>query len=341
MNRVIIRSNNNAYSGACKYMHDKLGFQVLEISHKNGKSIKSGKEQIVDGFRSIKGILRYQPELKNADILISIGNISNIWLLLLNKLHIIKTKVLLWWGFFIHRKKVQSILKIVLKALNSNNIKYLLFSECETAMYQQTIGISAKSMVYIPYGDWENLPTSYNSEEHGGDYFFGGGYSNRDYRSLLTGWNRYLPNERLILIGSKNNPDLVEFSNSYKGDKIKVLFDTPSHVFDEYLICSKACILPFKENTGASGQSVMLRCMRLNKIVISTDTDIMKEYVDNGSAFMIQNYDKDLLNAVELVNNNPKLCEEMLIRQQKLYLTKFSFMEISKRLKEIVKMIDT
>ncbi len=57
----------------------------------------------------------------------------------------------------------------------------------------------------------------------------------------------------------------------------------------------------------------MLRCMRLGKIVISRNTDIMKEYVDN-SAFLIDNYDADLNNAIKAIDSG-KCTEEMLQRQ--------------------------
>ncbi len=338
--RVVLRANKNVYAGTCQYLHDDLGFEVIETSDLNGKAFKSVKEHLVEGGRSIKSLMRYQTKLKSVDVLLTIGNVSNLWLLLMNKMHIIKPKAILWWAFFIHSKKAQSLLRKLLKILNSDNVRFVVFSECEIAMYQKSLGLSKDSMIYIPYGDWGNTPTAWDKTRKTDDYYFGGGYSNRDYRSLLEGWEKKLPNEKLVLIGSKNNSDLVEFNHRYTGDRIKILFDTPSNVFDDYLIRSKACILPFKENTGASGQSVMLRCMRLNKIVISTDTDIMKEYVEDGSAFLIHNYETELVDAVNSINHHPEICDEMLKKQQRLYLEKFSYEEITARLKKIVETVE-
>ena len=339
MKRIVLRPNENTYSSACQFMKDSLGFESIELFDGTGKSIKSGKEHLSEGVHSISGLLKNRSRLKHAEVVIAIGNASNILLLLMNKLHIIRPKAILWWAFFIHSKKAQTTMSKILKLLNSRNVHFVVFSECEVEMYQKTLGLSKELMIYIPYGDWGNTPIDFEDETVTGDFFFGGGYSNRDYRSLLNGWVKNLPQEKLVLIGSKNNADLVEFNDHYTGDKIRILFDTPSEVFDDYLTRSKACILPFKENTGASGQSVMLRCMRLNKLVISTDTDIMKEYVDQNSAILIHNYDDDLVDAVEKINSNPEGCVDMLKKQRHLYLTKFSYQTITRRLKQIVETV--
>ena len=339
MKRIVLRPNENIYSSACQFMKDSLGFELIELFGGTGKSIKSGKEHLSEGVHSISGLLKNRSKLKDAEVVIAIGNVSNILLLLLNKLHLIRPKAILWWAFFIHSKKAQSTMSKILRVLNSKNVHFVVFSECEVEMYQNALGLSKDSMIYIPYGDWGNTPIDFVNKAEIGDFFFGGGYSNRDYRSLLNGWVKNLPQEKLVLIGSKNNADLVEFNAHYTGDKIKILFDTPSEVFDDYLTRAKACILPFKENTGASGQSVMLRCMRLNKLVISTDTDIMKEYVDQNSAILIHNYDRDLVVAVDKINSNADDCIDMLKKQQRLYLTKFSYQTITRRLKQIVEAI--
>ncbi len=336
MKRIILRPNENIYSSVCQYLKDNLSFEVTEFFSGSGKTFKTRKEHFFEGIHSVSSLLKNRSKLKNADVVITIGNISNILLLFMNKLYFIRPKAILWWGFFIHSKKAQSIFSKILKILNSQNVKYVVFSECEITMYQKALGIEQESMIYIPYGDWANTPNDFERKNEIGDYFFCGGYSNRDYRSLLDGWVKNLSQEKLVLIGSKNNTDLVEFNDHYTGELIKILFDTPSEVFDDYLSRAKACILPFKENTGASGQSVMLRCMRLNKLVISMDTDIMKEYVDEDSAILIHNYDQDLVNAVKEINCNPVGCIEMLKKQQQLYLTKFSYQTITRRLKQII-----
>ena len=335
MKRILLRPNKNTYEAACMFMKSQLGFELIEIGYEKSKSIKSHTKHFIDGLYNIWGVTKNLQNIKNAEIVLSIGDYSTLYLMILNKLHFIHPKVIFWWGFFIHSKKIQKILKVVFKFINSRNVKFIIFSECEKTMYKQSLGFSDTSLISMPYGDWNNNPFGLENTAKS-DYFFGGGYSNRDYGSLLSSWVKYFPEERRIIIGSKNNKDLVEFNSQYTGDKIKILFDTTTEVFDEYLQKSMACILPFKENTGASGQSVMLRCMRHNKLVISFDTDIIREYMDEGSVFLIKNYESDLINAVSTIKKGGTNLIEMLKKQKNLYNSKFSFENITKRLQEII-----
>lgn len=335
MKRILLRPNENAYGAACMFMKNQLGFELIETGSEKSKPIKSHVKNLIDGLYNILGVTKNIQKIKEAEIVLSIGNYSTLYLMFLNKLSLIHPKVIFWWGFFIHSKKIQKILKTVFKLIYSSNVKFIVFSECEQTMYMQSLGFSDTSLISIPYGDWNNS-FAVSEGDTNGDFFFGGGYSNRDYGSLLSSWVKYFPEERLIIIGSQNNKDLVEFNTQYTGDKIKVLFDTTTEVFDEYLKKSIACILPFKENTGASGQSVMLRCMKYNKLVISYDTDIIREYTDRGSMFLIRNYESDLVNVIETVKEGGSKLTEMLQRQKSLYTSKFSFENIAKRLREII-----
>lgn len=338
MMRILLRPNKNAYGAACLFMKNQLEFELIETGSEKSKSIKSHAKHYIDGLYNICGTTKNMRKIKRAEIVLSIDDCSTLYLMVLNKLHIIHPKAILWWGFFIHSKKVQQILKVIFRFIKSSNTKFIVFSECEKTMYKQSLGFSDTDLISIPYGDWNN--TSVGSESPAdGDFFFGGGYSNRDYGALLSSWVKYFPEERLVIIGSKNNKDLVEFYNQYSGDKIKILFDTTSDVFDEYLQKSIACILPFKENTGASGQSVMLRCMKYNKLVISYDTDIIREYADRESMFLIKNYESDLINAINTIKEGGAMLTEMLQRQEKLYASKFSFDNITRRLREIIEEI--
>lgn len=341
MKKVVLRPNKNAYNGVCMFLEKQLQFELVEIGRKNEKSIQSHLAHLVYGFCDVIGVMKNLSKIKKTDVVISIGNISTLWLLFLNKMHIIKPKIILWWGFFIHGKKSQALLNKILKGLYLPNIKFIVFSKYELTMYQRTLGLPEQGLLALPYGDWGDNCSSADFYEpdnsSGEEYFFAGGYSNRDYGSLLDAWQKNFPEKKLIIIGSVQNKDLLLFAKkSEEKDKIRIMFDTSSEVFDDYLKKANACILPFKENTGASGQSVMLRCMRLNKLVIAVNIDVIQEYVDHGSAFLIGNYENDLVSAVYDIEHDKKKCMEMLQRQQMLYYSRFSYKNITSRLKEII-----
>ena len=60
--------------------------------------------------------------------------------------------------------------------------------------------------------------------------------------------------------------------------------DLPGDQFDAYLRDAKACIIPLKHDTGASGQSVMLRLMRNRKAIVATDFSIIRTTISWGSS---------------------------------------------------------
>ena len=202
MMKILLRPNRNAYDAVCMFMKNYLGFELIETGDEKSKSIKSHLKQFIDGLYNILGTTKNIEKIKRAEVVLSIGEYSTLYVMILNKLHIIHPKVILWWGFFIHSKKVQKILKIIFKFMKSSNTKFIVFSEYEKTLYKQSLELSDTDLISIPYGDWNNNSVCLENGSIG-NFFFSGGYSNRDYESLLLSWTKYFPEERLVIIGSK------------------------------------------------------------------------------------------------------------------------------------------
>ncbi|MCZ6744444.1 MAG: hypothetical protein O7D31_07170, partial [Alphaproteobacteria bacterium] len=65
--------------------------------------------------------------------------------------------------------------------------------------------------------------------------------------------------------------------------------------FEEYIRKAKACILPLRYNTGASGQLVLLRYMRNKKMIIARRVDVIQEYLEDGvSGIFIESIEEEL-----------------------------------------------
>lgn len=118
-------------------------------------------------------------------------------------------------------------------------------------------------MHYLPYGDWssewEPVSLSEQAVERPApeNYYFSGGYSNRDYLSLIEAF-RGIPTRLIIVCSSLN----TELDGCPLPANIQVLRDIPAHVFEAYIRHAKAGIVPLKHDTGASGQSVILSSCR-------------------------------------------------------------------------------
>lgn len=106
----ILRKSKNAYSEVTKYL-EQLGFKSIELSE-NGKSIIGKVDICKNSIKNNFMILKYRKRISQGNVIISVGNFETLFLLFLNKLNLIKPNKILWWGFFVHSTKVQTILSV-------------------------------------------------------------------------------------------------------------------------------------------------------------------------------------------------------------------------------------
>ena len=103
--------------------------------------------------------------------------------------------------------------------------------------------------------------------------------------------------ERLIIAASKHNTDLCAWIDGHTLSKnITVLYDIEKDHFDRLLCGARAVILVMEHNTGASGQMVILSAMANRKLVITTRTDVLDEYVEDGKTALV--IDKEEIGSV-------------------------------------------
>lgn len=336
MKKIMILPNLGSYTGVCKFLNCDLGYEIFPLEKSaGGKTLNSKTELLRDLFKHTKIIFKQRKSLRDCETIITVGIFDSLVVLLFNKIGLIHTERLFWWAFFIHSPKIQKLFSGLLRLLWKDNVKFIVFSECEVLMYKKVMHLPQNGMVYLPYGNWNNDDTEFIANTNKDIYFFSGGYSNRDYLSLLNAWEEL--DYKLIIAASKNNKELVKFLENSKLKNVTILFDINSERFDDLLRNAQACIMPFKYNTGASGQSVSLRCMRLGKLIISTDTDVMREYIEDGkTGFILKDLQKELPEMVTQIINGKIDSEKLVKNSYELYKEKFSYEAITKELKNIL-----
>jgi glycosyltransferase involved in cell wall biosynthesis len=104
-----------------------------------------------------------------------------------------------------------------------------------------------------------------------------------------------------------------------------VLRDLPSDRFDAYLRDARACIIPLKHDSGASGQSVMLRLMRHRKTIIATDFGSVRGYiVDGESGRLVKDMARDLPAIVAAIEADPQAAAALGAAAYRCYCRHFS-----------------
>ena len=333
--RLILREVRKAYEIPSCYLRDHAGFEIMDLLDQDEKPIQSKGAWLRQGMKSWGRMLRCLGRIRRGKQVVLIGNYMSLFAVLLNKLHLIHPDRLYWWGFQIRGARMQQLLRYAFRVLYSENLRFILFSGYEKSLYAERLGLKEEAFLSLPYGDWAHLAEDSSEEDSSdGAYYFSGGYSNRDYAGLISAWEGI--DRELVIIGSENNRDLLSYTRQSGRPNVKVLLDTTSDVFDRYLAGAKACILPFKSDSGAAGQTVALRCMKRGKLIVSSRISAMVEYTDNGrTGFLLRDFSAELPKTIDQIETEPEKCENMLKEQKKLFEERFSYDVVTKRLLEL------
>ncbi len=274
--------------------------------------------------------LKSRNKLNHADTIIVISYTA-LPIKLLIKLGLIKCKQLLWFGFFIHSDKAFRVFRILLKLLSIESEKIVLNSAYEIPMYVRKLGLARHKLTHIPLGDWKDVDLYDKKYEPGVDepYYFAGGYTNRNYPGLIEAF-RQLP-YKLVIVGSYLNKELNDLNQL--PDNIIVKKDIPKEEFETLLAKSKACILPLKDDTGASGHMVLLGYMRNKKGIIASDMEAMREYVAHEkSALLFKHAEKELPEIIHAIEEGRYNLKELGENAYQQYQANFTYPALSSQL---------
>ncbi len=164
--------------------------------------------------------------------------------------------------------------------------------------------------------------TKQNSEER---YFFAGGKSNRDYKSLVEAFSGL--KERLVIAckpenirGYKIPPNVTLIFNAYREDFLNLIKN------------SYSVIVPIKDPSVSAGQLVLLTAMRFGKSSIVTEGS-MDDYICPKFALKVpvKSVEK-IREAVILLSENPKVNKKMGMEAYKTYRMEYSISKYSERI---------
>jgi glycosyltransferase involved in cell wall biosynthesis len=328
--RILVQPGRNAFPDMTSFIREKFGFDLLQLSDYE-------IHRALSKWAHLRGLTRQSCELicslrrlRDCRMVIAIGPISYL-IKLLHRLGLVRYEKSFCLGWHIRSPRWFPLFR-ALSRLDGGGDHYIVFSEFEIGLYQTNLGIAPERMHFLPYGDWsaENLAAAPETAE--GDYYFAGGYSNRDYPALIAAF-RHIP-ARLVIVCSALNKEIVD---SELPPNITVLRDLASEAFEAHVRNAKACIIPLKHDAGASGQSVMLRLMRNRKTIIATDFGGVRGYIVNAeSGFLLEDMERELPAIVERIERDPVAAKAFGMAAYRRYCEHFSLSAGEKALGSIL-----
>lgn len=317
--RVLVQPGRNAFPDMVRFIADKFGFEVLELSDYEIHRALSKWAHLRGLIRQSFDLLWSLGRLRRSRVVIAIGPISYL-VKLLRRLGLVRYETSFCLGWHVRSPRWFPVFR-ALSRLDGAGDHYIVFSEFEIGLYEANLGIARERMHFLPYGDWSAESREEAAAMPAGDYYFAGGYSNRDYPALIAAF-RDIP-ARLVIVCSALNKEIVD---SELPPNVTVLRDLPSEAFDAYVRGAKACIIPLKHDSGASGQSVMLRLMRNRKAIIASDFGGVRGYlVDGESGRLVKDMARDLPGIIGGIERDPDIAAAWGMAAYRRYGRLFSF----------------
>ncbi len=320
-------------------LKEQLGYEIIELNGKCSPSISSKWVLLKKEIRNVFNVIQVFKRIDHKKVIICPDYVC-LFLAFLQKLHILKVETVCWYGMFVHSPKWVDILGRILRFIvpSEKSFRIIVFSRAEVGLYAKRWDMDPDCFIYVPYGDWNDSLFLGERIEYGG-YFFSGGYSNRDYITLIQMFSGR--DERLIIAASKHNIDLCAWIDGHTLSKnITVLYDIEKDHSDRLLCGSRAVILVMEHNTGASGQMVILSAMANRKLVITTHTDVLDEYVEDGKTALVidkEEIGRVLPDIISEIDDDMSAYKTLADAAYERYRTVFSYEAISGALVRAVK----
>jgi len=320
--RILVQPGRNAFPDMSSYISEHFGFDLLQLRDYNIHQAQSKWAHLKGLLWQSCDLVRSLGRLRRCRVVIAIGPISYL-IKLLRRLGLVRYDTSICLGWHIRSPRWFPVFRVLSK-LDSDRDHYIVFSEWEIELYQARLGIAAERLHFLPYGDWsaagEPAGACAPRDPGEGSYYFSGGYSNRDYPALIAAF-RAIP-ARLVIVCSALNKEIDALDLPAN---VTVLRDLPSDEFDAWVRDAKACIIPLKHDTGASGQSVMLRLMRNRKAIVATDFGSVRGYVIDGeSGLLVRDIEHGLPAIVARIEGDPAAAEALGAAAHERYCRYFS-----------------
>lgn len=201
--------------------------------------------------------------------------------------------------------------------------KMIVYSRKEVTYYQNLFP-KYSGFLFVPFGMdyFENLPYAGKLPK---EFLFSGGGSNRDYTTLLKGYELLEKNCDIPLVIA-TNPLLIAQKHS---EKISVLSDVVVENFGTVLSKAKCLILSLKNGHISTGHMVMLQALCENIPIIVNKIDAVQDYVsDKQVLFYKSGNAADMKEKIEMFLNGKWIATD----NTGLYQTQYTFIAMLERI---------
>lgn len=176
------------------------------------------------------------------------------------------------------------------------------------------------------YNKWKNQKCEYE------DFCLAIGRSNRDYEFLINAWNE-MPRENKLLIICDQLKNINGLS-----ENIIIRRDIVGESQFKYIVNCKAMIVPIKDGSICSGDTVLLKAMSFCKPVFVTIPSTLAEmYIENGvNGFYVEKDNKKFVKTLKENLKNVKKMENIGKEARMSFLNKYSREKMGNKIGKLI-----
>jgi glycosyltransferase involved in cell wall biosynthesis len=276
------------FRGSYHYVVDKLceetGAELIELDPNRALDRTISKAGILRQIVSPR-LTRLRKRWTGDDAVLVIAWYL-IPVLLLMRLRLLgRPRRLVSMATFVHDQRVRQIVNLLVRALKSDELEFIVFSDAERRNLVEVVGIPPMRVHKVVYRD--KMEESVVVPERDGDYIFTGGYSNRDYETFFA-----------AVSALKDNVVAVASGLSDLGDtppNVDLRLDIPWDEFERLISGCALLVLPLREGGEACGQNVLFRGIRHDRPVVATGHDSLIEYLGDDYPGFVPAHDPQAL----------------------------------------------
>ncbi len=217
--------------------------------------------------------------------------------------------------------------------LDSKAIQYFIcHSSTEREMYLKEFGPDKKdSIIFLKLGGGKPFNTKSYPQPGTDRYFFSGGSSNRDYRTLIQAFD-----------GSEERLIIACYPSDVKGLRIPANVEIRHNVYGEdftrLVEWSYAVIIPLLKTEVSSGQLVLLDAMRLGKPIIVTKGGCTRDYLPPDVGIIVEPYlVEEIRTAVQHLVRHPEQARQLGQKAKACYEEDHTVSRYAQRLAAVLK----
>jgi len=181
------------------------------------------------------------------------------------------------YNLYLHGLGERAAVQAILRALVREHVGVIVQSHAEVEYFRRVTGTTRVAM--FPYCQ-DPMPLAADDLQLGEDVF-AGGFTNRDFDSVLECAAR-LPRIPFTVVCSRLNALTRPVPPN-----VRVLRDIPVESFNRLLAGARLVVVPLLGDVGASGQIVVLTSMQAGKTTVVSSYDVVSQYVEDGTSGVV------------------------------------------------------